>query len=106
MAEINIEKMAQIVAEKAMQELRDNGVFLGRWIPVSEGLPDDEQTVLVTRAYRRNRRWRHFVEVGEMVSGTWIFPDDEYRVGVDPCIVTVAWMPLPEPYKAESEDKK
>lgn len=27
MAEINIEKMAQIVAEKAIQELRDNGVL-------------------------------------------------------------------------------
>lgn len=42
MAEINIEKMAQNVAEKAIKELRDNGVFVGRWIPVSERLPTKE----------------------------------------------------------------
>lgn len=42
MAEINIEKMAQNVAQKAMQGLRDDGAFVSRWIPVSERLPEVE----------------------------------------------------------------
>ena len=100
---LDITKMSQDIAEGVMQKIRAAGVFVGKWIPVSEGLPEDEQTVLVTRAYRAKRRWHYFVEIGEMVSGTWIFPDDEYRLGANPCIATVAWMPLPSPYTAERE---
>lgn len=48
MAEINIEKMAHNVAQKAIQELRDNGVFVSRWIPVSERLPEKNMRCLVT----------------------------------------------------------
>ena len=46
MAEINIEKMANNVAEKAIQELRDNGIFIGRWISVSERLPTKEEYIV------------------------------------------------------------
>ena len=59
-----------------------------RWIPCSERLPQDEQKVLITTRsgnlidvdtsifYHASAFWEHYV---------------------------IAWMPLPEPYKAESE---
>ena len=47
MPEINIEKMAQNVAQRATQELRDNGVFVSRWISVEERLPEAEKEVQI-----------------------------------------------------------
>ena len=34
MAEFNVDKMAKNVAKRAMEELRDNGVIVGVWIPI------------------------------------------------------------------------
>lgn len=68
-----------------------------RWIPVSEGLPEDGQNVLfcdidddIMIGYHiKGRPYTHFSQ-----DGTY-----EDIKGV------IAWMPLPEPYKAESEAK-
>ena len=105
MAELNIEKMAQNVAEKVMQDLRDNGVFVGRWIPVSERMPEEPYGCLVT------------VEDEEPMTGRWFENILPYFVGWDgerwndsdgeQCpFEVIAWIPLPKPYKAESEDKE
>ena len=120
MAEMNIEKMGQNVARKAIQELRDNGVFIGRWIPLKTRpmtdeesayymdwvgcevemidcpLPDDGQEVLVSCG------GNVFVDVFVNDSDC----DGCYFEGVDIDDVE-AWMPLPEPYGTqESEDKE
>lgn len=94
MTEINIEKMAQNVAEKAIQKLRDNGVFVGRWIPVSERLPEESSNYCL--CCDKNG----YMAIGfiSKYSKEWVFDDDEAYMKV------VAWMPLPEPYKAESEE--
>lgn len=93
MAEINIEIMAQNVAEKTMQKLRDSGVFIGRWIPVSEGLPEDNKTYLVTveLTFARGERY-----VSQERKDNW---DKLKGCGHE----IIAWMPLPEPYDVESE---
>ncbi len=102
MAEINIEKMAQNVAQKAIQELRDNGVFAGRWIPVSERLPEPNQIEkhsLTAKYYLVQN------EYDDMMVARWDGKGWEqmyqYEYVEDEVI---AWMPLPEPYKAERED--
>lgn len=121
MAVINIEKMAHNVAEKAMRELRGNGVFIGRWIPVSEGLPKDTYPVNITWVnhapvpYYATIKDKPFTATGCYCDGKWYWYSvtcqdylDEYRYcDVDSMaeeIEVIAWMPLPEPYKAESED--
>ena len=62
------------------------------WIPVSERLPKQQQTVLIqdfgqiTIGYlNAENRWRNLTNL------------DDYLKGV------VAWMPLPEPWKGEEE---
>ena len=67
-----------------------------KWIPVYEGMPEDGQNVLfcdideeIMLGYHvKGRSGTHFSQ-----DGTW---DDMKNV--------FAWMPLPEPYKEESED--
>lgn len=69
---------------------------MGRWISVSERLPGYGEKVLCWTTYNafkvgyRDNEWGQDVwTTGEFASGT-------FRVD--------AWMPLPEPYRAESED--
>ena len=62
-----------------------------KWIPVSERLP--EKTGL------------HLVSIGDLVT-TANFDGHNFRTQAMVRFIPDAWMPLPEPYKAESEDKE
>ena len=73
------------------------------WIPLSEKLPEEEERVLVSLdgevniAYRRQSEWKEEVEFEWVIEEfPCTFADDDIE----------AWMPLPKPYMAESEDKK
>lgn len=74
-----------------------------RWIPVSERLPEDYQRVLVTIV---NYNGDKVVRVAEYHNKRKRFQikenDEQWKVGEKGLL---AWMPLPEPYKVESEDK-
>ena len=93
------------------------------WIPVSERLPDNTDPVSITwvnhdpESYYANIKDKPFTATGHYCNGRWWWYSvtcqdylDEYgRCDVDAmddAIEVIAWMPLPEPYKAESEDKK
>lgn len=76
----------------------------GEWIPVSERLPVLRGTykisddVLITNGYE--------IDMGYLVERTgkifWHYYGSEYEVGIkDEDNDATAWMPLPEPYKAE-----
>jgi hypothetical protein len=105
MAEANLEKMAQAVAEKALLDLKAHGEFIASWIPVSEKLPEDYQRVLVTI---KNYHGDNVVRVAQYFKQRKIFKVKEngewWKVGE---VGLLAWMSLPEPYKQqESEDKE
>lgn len=65
---------------------------MSEWIPVSERLPEDDETMLVTcRAKNGNLS----VNRAFFIDGCWI--------GSGPIAGVTAWMPLPEPYREEDE---
>lgn len=83
---VNGESLGYGLAEEIMSEIPsvDNN---GEWIPVSERFPKAFETVLRTRV---ESGWN--CTTYTMVDTGCICPID-YNI--------VAWMPLPEPYKAE-----
>ena len=66
-----------------------------RWIPVSERLPEKNVEVLATTEWGA-------VTIAEMYSANdWFIHEGTTNACTDEIM---AWMPLPEPYKAESEE--
>lgn len=80
---------------KELKQLREQT----RWTPCSEGSPDEEEIVLVTDLGS--------IEFGKLICGLF---GDLWLIWLDNCwdeaTKVTAWMPLPKPYKAESEDKE
>lgn len=120
MAEFNMDEMAHSVAEKAIEELRDNGVFVARWHLVSEGLPTDLEPVNITwvnhepEPYYHDIKDKPFTATGVYFNGQWYWwsvlctdtlaeYSHNYDDIIDDAIEVTAWMPLPEPYKKEGD---
>ena len=74
------------------------------WIPVSERLPKDSQFVLMTiRRMGEHYNREPFISVGYISwnqTAWWCAHDGDCK---SHDVIVDAWMPLPEPYKAESE---
>lgn len=80
--------------EKIIKFLKDK-----RWIPVSEGLPPIGDEVIVTTV------WGEVTKAERYGSGNedWFIHEGATNAKTDDIL---AWMPLPESYNTESEDKK
>lgn len=68
-----------------------------RWIPVSERLPEEDGFYLATCDGEICGEDEPFSGLAEFENGKWTDDEEGYQ-----CVL--AWQPLPEPYKAESED--
>ena len=69
----------------------------GKWIPVSERLPEDNKQVLIQ--YRT--RYRDDVNLFDVTSRA----DYNYWQGIGREIDVIAWMPLPEPYEPQESEE-
>lgn len=68
------------------------------WIPCSERLPEDSELVLFSTKTDEVFEGRYF---DDNTNHQWYsFRDDTFAWNN----VVIAWMPLPQPYKAESEE--
>ena len=109
---------ALLMAEKALKGVPDTNV--GEWIPCSEKLPEELTPVNVTWVNRKpapyyeniknipftatavycNKKWFWWSSICEDILAEYGRNDAEM---VDGDVEIIAWMPLPEAYKGETE---
>ena len=79
---------------------------MNNWIPVSEKLPEIGVEVLVSKYYTKAAKPSkgYYVETATLYGNDdWCSNSDEYKMNPKDHI-TLAWMPLPEPYKENEDD--
>jgi len=113
-----LESIEALVAEGEIYDIE-----YSPWISVSEKLPEDLEPVNITwvnhepEPYYHDIKDKNFVATGIYYRGQWYWYSTtcadylgEYGSNevdkVDDAVEIIAWMPLPEPYKAKSEDEK
>lgn len=95
------------MAIKALEQM-NSSENQGNWIPISERMPEEGQWVMVTFgrkiavciAHDNDGTLREATSlVLKNATEIWLYPEPEWGDGY------AAWMPLPEPYKAEMESE-
>lgn len=93
----DIEIVESLPSLYPLQDYEEEAVLnickIGHWIPVSERLPEKNGVYIVS--------YEDSVRLLEWFNGKWFFyPSNPAREETG---TITAWMPLPKPYKAESE---
>ena len=108
---INVSELCRTVAN-ILEKLDERGMYLdlqsvkpepemGHWIPVSEAFPKENKTVIASSKYIVYPEARYSKENG----WEWAYESGaDYWVQINDNVT--AWMPLPAPYKVESENGK
>ena len=116
---VNAYGNAITIVKKLAEEYKDvPDTNVGKWIPVSERLPENTDPVNITwvnhkpESYYADIKDKPFTATGCYCDGKWYWYSvlcqdylDEYRYSendyIDNGIEVIAWMPLPESYKGE-----
>ena len=73
-----------------------------RWIPVSERLPENEESVFVVRKFLGIKGQvppSTYTEIAYRIGDRWVADSDEYKIARHRHTDPLYWMPLPEPPK-------
>jgi hypothetical protein len=129
MAELKIEELAEMVADTVLDKFEYEGKtirewvqdiaeadYVGKWIPVSEKMPEEHEwigtkrfgTTMSNEVYVtfETPKGDRFTKRLSFQNGKLSLADQQRINAFCKGSVPVAWMPLPEPYKAESEGKE
>lgn len=93
-------KKQELVDRLAMYEDREENDDFGKWIPISEHLPEDESYILVSF---ENAPMPDIARYEENDEGGTFYPGDDEKPYSSYGIFVNAWMPLPELYKTTKE---
>ena len=119
---MNIGRDLQEAYNDGYEQGKKDAVAKDSWIPVSERLPENNEAVNITyvnhdpESYYSSVKDKPFTATGVYFSGSWYWWSstvqdylDEYGrfepCKIDEAVEILAWMPLPEPYHTESENK-
>lgn len=84
--------------EQAMDEIIDLLSVETKWTPVSEGLPKDDEDVIVSVLDDYGDTPWKYTTVAWLCNGTWISDNDIL------CGTVIAWMSKPKPYREEDDE--
>lgn len=76
-----------------------------KWIPVTERLPDEEESVFVVRKFLGVKGQvppSTYTEIAYRIDDRWVADSDEYKIARHRHTDPLYWMPLPEPPKEET----
>lgn len=76
-----------------------------RWIPVTEKLPEEEESVFVVRKFLGVKGQvppSTYTEIAYRCGDRWIADSDEYKIARHRHTDPLYWMPLPTPPKEET----
>ena len=96
-------KKQELVDRLAMYEDREDAKdtnVLGKWIPISERLPEEEEYILLSFANYTGLDIGRYEHDGE---NDKFYPGDDEKSYSSYGIFVNAWMPLPEPYREEDD---
>ena len=89
--------IGNVLKKKAVEDAKDTNVP-GKWIPISERLPEDESYILVSF---ENPTMPDIARYEENDEGGTFYPGDDEESYSSYGIFVNAWMPLPEPMKED-----
>lgn len=75
------------------------------WIPVTERLPEEEESVFVVRKFLGVKGQVPpctYTEIAYRIGDRWVADSDEYKIARHRHTDPLYWMPLPEPPKEET----
>lgn len=106
-AEVAAERAAMCRGLDDAMRIVEQMPTVGGWISVKDMLPETNDEVLTTYLYddKPNKRYveaASYFDDGEG-EGHWVSVWDEFSIG-RVRKTTIAWMPMPKPYKPQKED--